>query len=222
MTATMPDRATEWVQPILLARAGTHEDAIEAAARASVLAFRDDYDTGNPAWAAWLADRFTKTVRRASTSHFTLAGDEATGHAESGDAAAVAYPPVQYQSLPHLVRKSQVQGTDYERTGWTTWTDAPGEHEPSDIFPILVLNPVVADAMSTGKTAAQAAHATFAFMVLLDPQARTTWLNNDAPFQIVQAPDAASFDLFATRARVAITDAGLTEIAPGTTTFLVL
>jgi hypothetical protein len=55
---------TELVQPIILLRSGSHEDAIRCVAEASLRAYVSAPDL--PEWEQWLAGSFTKKVRRAS------------------------------------------------------------------------------------------------------------------------------------------------------------
>lgn len=55
---------TELVQPIVLLRSGSHEDAVRCVAEASLRAYVSAPDL--PEWRQWLAGSFTKTVRRAS------------------------------------------------------------------------------------------------------------------------------------------------------------
>jgi peptidyl-tRNA hydrolase len=77
--------------------------------------------------------------------------------------------------------------------------------------------------MSTGKAAAQAAHALFAWFLSLGLLERTAWYDAGCPFTV----SFASQDVFDASAaevpeKLRIVDAGLTEIDPNTATAYVL
>lgn len=193
------------VQPIVVARTGTHEHVVTAVAAASVAAWLDT--SANADWEVWLSGRFTKTVRRPKkNSHLdTLTG--AASDVTVGDARAVAFTPVTYDAMPAAIRRMRVDGCDHERTG--TWQRAGSG-------PTLFVNAAVP--MTTGKTAAQAAHALFAWALQLGANERADWYAAQQPFTITELAGGAFDDV---TADVTITDAGLTEIEAGTTTFKV-
>lgn len=199
----MPDL----VQCIAVARSGTHEQVVRAVAAASVRAWLTSPD--DPAWAAWLSGRFVKSVRRGRPAELARARPLAASEVHVGDAVALGFAPTLPDGMPKVLAKMQVSGTDMERTG--NWGEVTAG-------PLLVQNPLVE--MSTGKTAAQAAHALFLWALTLDADARARWVADDAPFQVTVAPDPAAFA--AVDADVQVRDAGFTEISAGTTTFKVV
>lgn len=192
------------VQPIAVQRSGTHEQVVVAAAKASVAAWLNTPDL--PAWGLWLTTAFTKTVRRARPAELRRANDLAVVEVTVGDAVACGFVPYPEDALPVPVKRMQVSGTNMERTGdWPV--DSGG--------PVLVPNPTVE--MSTGKTAAQAAHALFLW-ALQQPMDRVRdWHAAGLPFQVQETGGFDEVDSV-----VAVRDAGRTEISPGTETFKVL
>lgn len=201
---------TSLVQPIVLRRSGTHENATRAAALASVTAWYKHAD--DPAWDAWLAQRFTKTVRRArNDNQFATAVSSAPCAAQIiNDASAAAFVPVTYLDMPRHISKLQVSNLELPRTAW----EAPDR----DSGPVLVVNEALP--MSTGKTAAQAAHALFAWLLTLTTTEQARWFQTGRNFSVT----GAGSDQFAqarSEATVAIRDAGFTEIEAGSCTVVV-
>lgn len=191
----------EWVQPILVAPTGSHLGVLNAVARASALVFPDDLSP----WREWLADSFAKTVRRATLAQLAAA-EEAGGLrvATPDGAEAVALLPSRYADLPRYVARARVQGLTRPAPE-PSWA-------PSGALQVAVR----ADAgMSTGKAAAQAAHAALAAVVALDPTTRRA----TAETTEVSWVDAATFEaLLGHATAVSITDEGRTEVEPGTVT----
>jgi peptidyl-tRNA hydrolase len=96
-----------------------------------------------------------------------------------------------------------------------------GEESPLRHSPVLVLNGSLG--MTTGKASAQAAHALMAYWLKLDRATERAWAASGSPFSIIEMDHGR----FAGDAKVAvkgtvIRDNGLTEIAPGSATALVL
>ncbi|MDF2498280.1 peptidyl-tRNA hydrolase [Arthrobacter koreensis] len=204
---------SDTVQPILLRvdkeDPAAHTDAVAAAAVACVLAFaRRESDEQ---WADWMAGRFTKTVRRAGPKPFAkLTADAPSGTVVVGKAAAAAFEPQRYEDMPRALRSLQVSGTQLP-------AGAPVAARPGS--PLIVLNQELK--MSTGKAAAQAAHALLAWYLELGPEEAAAFAAN---------PDAAATEVPAARfgelrlgrgAGPLIVDAGLTEIDPGSATAFV-
>lgn len=196
----------EWVQPVLVGPEGSHLGVVEAVAKASVLALAASPE--DPAWAQWLSGSFTKTVRRARVAALAavedLGGVRATG---PEGASAVALPPMRYCDLPRPVSKAQVQGLVREAPE-PSWRPAPGLW--------VVLRASVG--MSTGKAAAQAAHALMA-AALADEGQDPAAVAHSASFAWVVERD---FQTLLGLARVVIADAGRTEIPAGTETAVAL
>lgn len=217
------------VQPIVLlvdkAEPAFHEDAVAAAALASVRAYAARED--DAAWAGWVDGRFTKTVRRAGPKAFAkLAAGAPGGITAVGRARAVAFEPVTYEQMPRALRALQVSGTELPRTddGPAADTGAPGP------VPVIVLNAGLK--MSTGKASAQAAHALLAWYLQAADQAAAADVGDYTVPALPAVPasvlvrELAGEDFAALADRPGngplIVDAGLTEIDPGTATAFVL
>ncbi|MBF4993468.1 hypothetical protein ITX31_04985 [Arthrobacter gandavensis] len=204
---------SDTVQPILLRvdkeDPAAHTDAVAAAAVACVLAFARR--TSDESWADWVAGRFTKTVRRAGPRPFAmLTADAPSGTVVIGKAEAAAFEPQRYEDMPRVLRSLQVSGTQLPAGN-------PAPAQPGS--PLIVLNRDLE--MSTGKAAAQAAHALLAWYLELGPEEAAAFAAN---------PDAAAAEVPAARFRELssgpgagplIVDAGLTEIDPGSATAFV-
>lgn len=214
-----------YVQPIVLlvdkTDPASHQDAVHAAALASVLAFAQELATTGfgPTWAEWLAGRFTKTVRRADAKTFAKLAEKFAGeeHADVtiGKARALAFQPTTYDAMSRALAKLQVSGTELPDRG----TDA--SNPAGADAPVLVVNESLG--MSTGKAAAQAAHALFAWFLSLDLIERSGWYDAGCPFTVVFGSQD-EFDASAATVpeKLLIVDAGLTEIDPNTATAYVL
>lgn len=202
------------IQPIIVRRSGTHEEMVEAVARASVAAWLSD--PTNPAWAPWLAASFGKTVRRARPAEVEKCREWFVASAAVGEAEAFACLPVPTDDMPAPIRKLQVSGTDAERKGWPL---PPAPDRPTG--PWLSIN--LGAAMSTGKTAAQAAHGVFAWALKQSPEQLDAWQAEGLPFTVGEAPPDQfdSFRAHAPSTSILIQDAGHTEVTPGTATVLV-
>ena len=198
---------TEYVQAVALLRAGSHEDAVRAVAAASVgawLAVPDD-----PAWQPWLAGSFAKSVRRARPAQYAALSGWAAASAGFGDARACAGPPTTYPGMDPRVAGLQVSGTELARAGWP----GPGPG------PTVLLDDSLG--MSTGKAAAQAAHALFAWAVHLSAPARADWQADGMAFSVLGLPGPDFARAAARPGPVTIADAGHTEVAPGSTTAII-
>lgn len=203
------EHRTEWVQPIVVDKAGTHEATVTVAALASVLTFlhRDPDDT--PAFEAWLSGPFTKTVRRAPSGQLEpIVQAHAGALVHLGPSRAVALKPVRYTDLPREVSRLQVSGTDFPRAVVERPEDAP--HPP--------LYVAVEETLTTGKAAAQAAHALFAWVLQAAPEQVTGFLSAPMGLRVEFVPAGELADLAQALRNVPIRDNGLTEVAPGTLT----
>lgn len=213
--AAAPDEAVrgELVQPIILlvdrVEPAGADQGIAAAALASVQAFMRDAE--NPSWQLWASGAFAKSVRRADAKMFAKVLAAFPGHvpATVGAARAVGLPPLPADGLPKLLAKLQVSGTQLPDGGAL----------PSQPLAI-VLNDSLD--MSTGKAAAQAAHALFAWLLDAGRPAVDAWAAAGFPVGIVHA-GAKEFRKGARRASgPVIQDAGRTEIEPGSATAYVV
>ncbi|WP_104090961.1 peptidyl-tRNA hydrolase [Arthrobacter sp. GMC3] len=203
----------ELVQPIILLvdreePAGA-DHGIAAAALASVQAFMREPE--NPDWHQWAAGAFAKSVRRADAKMFAKVLAAFPDHvlATVGEGSAIGLPPMPAQELPKLLAKLQVSGTQLPAG------------EPLPPAPLtIVLNSSLE--MSTGKAAAQAAHALFAWLLEAGSDATEAWAAAGFPVGITHA-SAKDFRKGARRATgPVIQDAGRTEIEPGSTTAYVV
>lgn len=216
-----PDRSQVLVQPIVVARSGTHLDTIRATAQASVAVFavpHDHSDFGRAYYEEWLAGPFTKTVRRASAgqvdSLIAWADAETVPYAVSrvDDSVAVAFPPMSYAEMPRRIAKLRVDGTDFPRA---TASPTPGA-------PVLAH---VDESLTTGKAAAAAAHAAWAWMLPREHSAdsdvvasMTNWEAAGHPVAVILEPASTLAQTAALPGAVPIIDSGLTEVAPSTLT----
>lgn len=202
------EHRTDWVQPIVVDKAGTHEATVAVAAIASVLTYlyRDPDDA--PAFDAWLAGPFTKSVRRAPSHRLEpLAQTHAGALVHLGASRAVAFRPVRYTDLPRELGRLQVSGTDFPRVPCSL-----------DDGPRPPVHLAVDSTLTTGKAAAQAAHALFAWVLQATHEQVQGFLN--APLGLrVEFVDATELAALAEPVRnVPIRDNGYTEVAPNTLT----
>lgn len=201
------DAQEQLVQAIVVHKGrGTHEEVVQAVAKASVLAWLQTPEL--PSWEHWLSGRFTKTVRRASPAQIEALAPMVKATVTHGDVEAFAFEPMVYEDFPKPLAKAQVQGTDFPR--------APSFYWSVDIHgPVISLNKN--SEMTTGKTAAQVAHAMFGWVLRQPPEVRERWLNRGMHYSIYElGPDA--FEESVAGAEFTIEDAGFTEIEPGTIT----
>jgi peptidyl-tRNA hydrolase len=205
--------AGELVQPIILLvdkeDPASHAEGIAAAALASVTAFLGDL--GNPDWRDWASGAFAKTVRRADPKAFAkvLAAHPAHAVAEVGKARAAGLAPLPADALPKPLAKLQVSGTQLPPGG--ALPDAPVA---------VVLNASLG--MSTGKAAAQAAHALFAWLLEADGQRLRAWREAGRPLAVRELSERDFLAGVRGAAGPLIQDAGRTEIEPGTATAYVV
>lgn len=201
--------AGELVQPIILLvdreePAGA-QHGIAAAALASVQAYLQDPD--NPDWHEWAAGAFAKTVRRADAKMFAKVLAAFPGHALAtvGEGRAAGLSPMPADDLPKLLAKLQVSGTQLP------------EGPPLPPQPLTIALNAALD-MSTGKAAAQAAHALFAWLLQAKPAVVQAWIADGFPLGVAPL-SAKDFRKGARKsAGPVIADAGRTEIEPGSTT----
>lgn len=202
------EHRTEWVQPIVVDKAGAHEATVTCAAVASVLTylFRDPADA--PLFDAWLSGPFTKSVRRAPSAQLpALAQAHAGALVHIGASRAVAFAPVRYADLPRALSRLQVSGTDFPRAAFDSpTTDRPPVHVAVD------------HSLSTGKAAAQAAHALFGWVLQATPEQVQAFLGAAMGTQVLFVDAAELARLAEPVSNVAIRDNGYTEVAPNTLT----
>jgi peptidyl-tRNA hydrolase len=189
------------VQAILVAKSGSHEEMIEAVARASLQAYREGQ---GEQWQAWLAGRFTKSVRRTGRDLAQLQAQLGGALVRVGEAAALALVPMSYEEMPKSVREGQVAATvrpasgawPHDRRGLRLWLNADLE-------------------MSTGKAAAQVAHGLLGWWLQASEAEKEQWVAGGEGLWL-EAVGAS--ELAAKQGSVAINDAGWTEIEAGSLT----
>ncbi|MDV2977923.1 UNVERIFIED_CONTAM: peptidyl-tRNA hydrolase [Actinomycetes bacterium ARC8] len=203
----------ELVQPIILRidkeDPSSEDEGLSAVARAAVIAYLQDPQ--NPDWQQWASQAFAKSVRRANPKMFAKVLEMFPGQmvSEVGKAQAVGLPPLPAADLPKLIAKLQVSGTQL-----------PKADEVLDAKINIVLNKSLE--MSTGKAAAQAAHALFAWLTEAPAESVEAWLQSHAPVGIRHLPRKDFEQLSRQAAGPVIQDAGRTEIEPGSVTAFVM
>ncbi|RWZ85032.1 peptidyl-tRNA hydrolase [Glutamicibacter sp. HZAU] len=203
----------ELVQPIILRidkeDPSSEDEGLSAVARAAVIAYLQDPQ--NPDWQQWASQAFAKSVRRANPKMFAKVLEMFPGQmvSEVGKAQAVGLPPLPAADLPKLIAKLQVSGTQL-----------PKADEVLDAKINIVLNKSLD--MSTGKAAAQAAHALFAWLTEAPAESVEAWLQSHAPVGIRHLPRKDFEQLSRQAAGPVIQDAGRTEIEPGSVTAFVM
>lgn len=216
------EQPSELVQQIVLlvdrGQPAPEAEGIAAAALASVGAFAAS--PAAPEWRIWAEGSFAKVVRRADAGTFAKLRaahpDHALGVAGAGQ--AIAFVPGPSAQVPRKIAKLQVSGTELPRAA-----EVPRAPRAPGVEPCLavVLNDSLG--MSTGKAAAQAAHALFAWLLDAEPARLETWLRSGRPLDVRRLPDAdfrRSVDTVG--AGPVIHDAGRTEIEPGSATACVM
>lgn len=189
----------------------THTDVLEAAAKACLVVWHDERAEGEwkPAFDQWLDGRFRKVVRRARGAHWDAANALPGATVAWGTAEVRAFPPVPADDLPRELRRLQVGGTALVDP------EPPPAPPPSSAgVARLWLNPGLA--MTTGKAAAQAGHASMLVWRALADRARETWRGDGYALTVRRATPARWAAL--EEAPVEVADGGFTEIAPGSVT----
>ena len=207
----------EYIQPIVLLvdrdDPAPAVDGIRAVAVASTQMYGQDIHELNDltVWESWLDGPFAKTVRRADRKTFDKVLAESIPNDRvcvlRGRAEAVGFRPVIATEMPKLLSRLQVTGTSLPDVV-STAVDGRG--------PAIILNAGLG--MSTGKAAAQAAHALFLWYLNLDSTVwAPVWQDIDCS---VRFADSTEFDalLIDSKSNAVITDAGRTEIDPGSVT----
>lgn len=205
---------SEWVQPLVVDKTGDHIGTITAAAVASVMAWVDDDLVEDPCpWRSWLSGPFTKSVRRADPRKLDAT---ATAHGGAlvtvGRSRAAAFRPVRYDNLPRDLRHLQVSGTDLPRTDAAAPATGAG-------LPVCVS---VWDELTTGKAAAQAAHALFAWARRTTGAQLAVFAANPTALRVLLRPADELAGLASFDGAIPIRDTGFTEVAPNTLTAVAL
>lgn len=163
----------------------------------------------HPAVERWLAGRIRKVTRRARGAAWVRVQDLPGVTVTVGSAQVRAIVPAPTDRLPSQLSKLQVAGLDLEDE------TLPAEADAAPGTLLIAVNPTVP--LSTGKRAAQVAHASNVAWLHLDEAARAAWAARGWPIQL-HRPDLRTWDAFRDRSPVQIHDAGFTEIPAGTLT----
>lgn len=199
---------------------------LEAAAAAAVGVCLDPRAEPGGEWhdalAAWIGARIRKVARRARGAHWQAVADVPGVTVTVRGAQARALVPGPVADAPKTVSRLQIEGTELP-------TDEPGE--PRAGVPLLWLNPEVG--MTMGKQAAQVGHGSMLLAAAASATGETAWLADWAAAEYrcsVRTPDKATWraalpagdpaPAWRQHRRVAVRDAGFTEVAAGTTTVL--
>lgn len=197
------------VQPIVV-KPSNHFDTVAAVALASGLSVAKS-DLDSVPWSDWLAGSFTKSVRRAKRAADLEHVRSLNSHSAEfvvGEAVALSFPPQPYDEMPKVIRRLQVSGLDAsrEQAGYSLSGNSIARLEVNSDVP-----------MSTGKTAAQVAHALVAWLLAQPAGIRSSWV--EAPGLVISETSFAAETLGPGDLPViTIVDNGLTEIEPGTET----
>lgn len=199
------------VMPIVLLNSGSHLEAVEAVAKASLESYRLASSRDPEKWGYWIENEEGKSVRRAKEKDFLklVSRLEHNSDVKVGEARAIAYSPVSYDEMDKNIRRCQVNGTDFDRASRDV-TDSP----------TIVLNGGLG--MSTGKSGAQAAHALLAWWRALPESRQVSYA--DTAVNIIEL-DTDEFNTLAaalTNSNLVIHDAGHTEIESGSATAFVV
>jgi len=189
-----------------------HEETCLAAALASAASIHAFPDA--ELWEPWYRGGRGKSVRRGKPKDLRALGDQGAVMVRVGTALAAALPPATYP-LSGRMKQLQVSGTEFPHT------DEPVQHAlPAPVgVPVLHLGVDTALGMSTGKAAAQSAHAALDWAVRLAPEELQSWIEAGQPAELTPLRGRA-WRAARRRAAVAIQDAGHTEISPGSLTAL--
>lgn len=218
------DNVEPWSLPLVVRverdRMPLHEEAMYASALAVVRLLSDPAAAPGEPWheplERWADGRIRKVVRRARGSRWLEVAALPGVTATVGEADVRALLPHLVSEVPRAVAKLQVEGLDLD-SGSEGATPVPGPAEAAARPLTIVLAPDLA--MSSGKACAQVGHAAQLGLLELDAHAVDDWLDAGFPLRIVGAtPDRWRSVVTGDVEAAQVTDAGFTEIQPGTHT----
>jgi peptidyl-tRNA hydrolase len=191
----------------------TRTQLLEAAAAAVVTLIADARGRPGGPWEpsvqSWVDGRIRKIVRRARGAKWDATAELDQVEVDRGGAQVRAFLPGQMDAVPDPLAKLQLTGSEPPELG------EPANLDPAGVT--ILVSPEVA--MSIGKTAAQCGHAAQLAWRAMTPSRRSDWADAGFPVR-VEHPDRARWAELAATAPATVTDAGFTEIAPGTVTTL--
>ncbi|MFI6482949.1 peptidyl-tRNA hydrolase [Nonomuraea sp. NPDC050663] len=181
-------------------------DALEAAAMAvlGLLADPGDWAGEIDAWES--TGRIRKVVRRARGAEWERAIALPGRTVVHRSAQVRVHPPVPLDDWPRDLARLQVSGTRLDDTA---------EYGEPDGVPVLWENPALE--MSAGKAMAQAGHSAQLAWWATSERDREAWLAGGLAVAVRTSPD---FGKLADSGLPVVRDAGFTEIAPGSATFV--
>lgn len=181
-------------------------DAMEAASLA-VLHLLDEPGEWADAVEEWQSGMIRKVVRRARGAEWARAEALPGCTVEHRSAEVRVYPPVGLDGWPRDLARLQVSGT--------TLTDEAEPAESSGV--VLWENPELE--MTAGKAMAQAGHAAQIAWWASSEQERAAWREQGMALSVRMATPERFAELMKSGMPV-VQDAGFTEIAPGSATFV--
>lgn len=176
-------------------------ESSEAVARAVVgLLASDEAREGEwrEAVETWRDGQIRKLVRRARTIRWAEVQDLPGVTVEQGRAAARALVPAPVRPLPPVLDKLQVTGTDLD-------DDGPSASDGAMVT--IGISPLIT--MTTGKAAAQCAHAAQLAWEAMDDDERARWAADGHRVRVVDVDEAT---WLARPGDVLVVDAGYTEL----------
>lgn len=184
-----------------------------AAARAVVTLLHDPRAAGEwePAITRWTDGRIRKHVRRATRPAAWERASVLPGVTVDQDGARVrAFVPCATDAVPRDVARLQLTGTELPDP------DPVPHADPVPGGPVVVSLPP-APPMPAGKAAAAAGHAAQLAASAMPAARLARWAADGFPV-VVEQPGPGRWAVLAATAPVRVVDAGLTVVAPGTTT----
>jgi peptidyl-tRNA hydrolase len=189
----------------------THLAACEAAAIAVVRLLDDDRSGPGGPWqrrvARWDGGPIRKVVRRARGVRWEAVAELPHLRVTHRGAAVRAFPPAPLDHVPDVLARLQVGGTDLPDPG------NPGPPVPGG----LVVAVTRARPLTTGKAAAQSAHAAHLAWRSLPAGLLERWRETGFVVRVL-ALDAVAWARAVPAAPIQVRDAGYTEVPAGTVT----
>lgn len=211
------EHAEPWSLPLIVrverAEPPAHGDVLHAAARAVICLLAHPNSAPEGPWhsalARWSGGWIRKVVRRARGVRWTEIEAMPGVTVDYGTASVRALLPHPVAEPPAAVAKLQVAGLTLE----------PGESptpEPTGLALTIAQAPRVE--LSTGKAAAQLAHAAQLALLQLEWSTVRAWLDVGVPLRITDVERDQWTRLLASTGVAVVHDAGFTEVEPGTAT----
>jgi peptidyl-tRNA hydrolase len=222
------DDAEPWSLPVVVRverdRRPSHHQAMYASAQSIVRLLAGPATAPGGPWheplERWADGRIRKVVRRARGSRWldvaALPGVTAT----VDDAEVRALLPHPVSEVPPAVGKLQVEGLDLDvDPDRAPRRFPPGDGPDAACGPTLTIVVAPRLVMSTGKACAQVGHAAQLGLLELDEEQVFGWVDAGFPLRIVDATPSTWRDVVHGEVEAAlVTDAGFTEVEPGTHT----